>query len=112
MTEEIELQGKELITQLKKEVRDEFVTSDQNVYKEGLRTLAIKEQGLNKQINKLKAEVAQLDEMREALDQAFMRGDLHSIKDARGVVRQVREKEYDNTINKMNYLGNDSESIV
>ena len=76
--------------ELMKEVQDEFLTSDREVYKAGLRSLVIQEQKLNKQIASIQKDIKELHEAREALGQAFTDGELQSVEDARGVVRKVR----------------------
>jgi uncharacterized protein (UPF0335 family) len=86
------LNSDQLIKQIKKEVQNEFLTSNQEVYKAGLRSLIIQEQKLEKQIAQIKSEIKHLHEAREALDDAFKTGALHSVTDARGVVRKVSAK--------------------
>ncbi len=78
-----------VVEKLLKEVQDEFVTSDREVYKAGLRSLMIQEQKLLGQIAQINADIAHLHQAREALTTAFMNGSLHSVSDARGVVRKV-----------------------
>ena len=88
----VALNSEELLSQIKKEVQDEFVTSNQEVYKAGLRSLIVQEQKLQQQITSINAEIAQLHEARAALDEAFRTGVLHSVTDARGVVRKVNSR--------------------
>lgn len=83
------LNSDQLMKQIKKEVQNEFVTSNQEVYKAGLRSLIVQEQKLEQQINNIKNEIKQLHAAREALDEAFKTGVLHSVTDARGIVRKV-----------------------
>lgn len=87
------LNTQETLDQIKKEVHDEFITSDKEVYKEGLRSLLVQEQKLLKQKADMNAEIdsdiEKLKLTREALDQAFKDGSLHSVEDVRGVVRTV-----------------------
>lgn len=85
------LNNQETLDTLKKEVQEEFVTSDREVYKVGLRSLLVQEQKLQRQIEEIKGEIKHLHDAREALDEAFKNGSLHSVADARGVVRQVRQ---------------------
>lgn len=98
MTEEtkstaLALNTQETLNAIKKEVHDEFITSDKEVYKEGLRSLLVQEQKLLKQKADMSAEIdtdiEKLKLTREALDEAFKNGTLHSVEDLRGVVRTV-----------------------
>lgn len=101
MTQELKstalmINTQETIDQIKKEVENEFVTSDREVYKAGLRSLLIQEQKLTAQIASINAEITHLHQASDALTEAFKSGQLHSVADARGVVRSVkRELEKD-----------------
>lgn len=99
MTEEVKqtgtalaLNSEETLQQLNKEVQDEFVTSDQEVYKEGLRSLLVQKQKLLKQRASIDDDIAQLDNATIALGEAFKNGSLHSVEDVKGVVRTVGRK--------------------
>lgn len=61
------LNSQETLKELQKEVHEEFVTSDREVYKEGLRSLTIQEQKLRKQIAEIEREIAQVHEAKQAL---------------------------------------------
>jgi len=86
------LNTQEAVEQIQKEVMDEFVTSDREVYKAGLRSLLIQQQKLEQQKNQIDAEITHLHSARDALTEAFKTGVLHSAADARGVVRKVRKE--------------------
>lgn len=89
----------EAVEQIQKEVQDEFITSNKEVYKAGLRSLIIQEQKLVKQKASIDNDIAQLGAARDALTEAFKNGDLHSVEDARGVVRTVNKKISTNDFN-------------
>lgn len=94
------LNSQEKIDRIVKEVQDEFLTSDEEVFKAGLRSLLVQEQKLVKQKAKITADIdadlQHLADARVALTNAFKTGELHSVEDARGVVRKVkRELEKD-----------------
>lgn len=86
------LNTQQTVDQIIKEVQDEFITSDREVYKAGLRSLLIQEQKLNQQKAQIDNEIAQLREASNALTEAFKSGTLHSVSDARGVVRKVNSR--------------------
>lgn len=91
------LNSQETVDQIQKEVMDEFITSDREVYKAGLRSLLVHQQKLEQQKASIDAEIAHLALARDALTEAFKNGSLHSVSDARGVVRKVKkelEKEF------------------
>jgi uncharacterized protein with PIN domain len=90
------LNSDETLAELQKEVEDEFITSDKEVYKEALRSLKVTEQKLKKQINEIHGELKDLEKAKQALDHAFKNGELHSVEDARGVTRTVASKIVDN----------------
>lgn len=99
MTEETQKQStalalntQEIADKLMEEVQAEFLTSDREVYKAGLRSLLIQEQKLLQQKASIDADIRQLNEARNALSDAFKSGQLHSVSDARGVVRKVNQK--------------------
>ncbi len=81
----------EKVDRIIKEVQDEFITSDEKVYKAGLRSLIIQEQKLIKQKNSIDTDIKHLHDARDALTLAFKNGELHSVEDARGVVRSVNK---------------------
>lgn len=87
------LNNDDALAELKKEVQEEFITSDREVYKEALRSLMVQEQKLNRQrdeiVKQVEQDIEQLRAARAALDEAFRNGTLHSAQDARGVVREV-----------------------
>ena len=87
------LNNDDALAELKKEVQEEFITSDREVYKEALRGLMVHEQKLKRQLSEIqkqiKDEIEQLEQSRTALDQAFKDGSLQSAQDARGVIREV-----------------------
>ena len=90
------LNSQETVDQIQKEVMDEFITSDREVYKAGLRSLLVHQQKLEQQKEQIDAEIAHLQQANAALTEAFKNGTLHSVADARGVVRKVkRELEKD-----------------
>lgn len=86
------LNTNETLQNLQKEVMDEFVTSDREVYKAALRSLLTQEQKLNKQKASIDKDIDQLKQVRAALDESFKNGTLHSAEDARGVVRTVGKR--------------------
>lgn len=94
------LNDDQALAALQKEVAEEFVTSDREVYKKGLRSLMTQEQQLQKQIRSIEAEIKQLHETRVALDEAFKNGSLQSIEDARGITRSVRAKSVSDRIDR------------
>ena len=65
------LNTNETLAKLQKEVTEEFVTSDHEVYKEALRSLLVQEQKLQKQIADIQREIKDLDSAKVALDDAF-----------------------------------------
>jgi len=83
------LNTQETLEQLNQEVQSEFITSDREVYKEGLRSLLVQEQKLLKQKASIEQDIKQLHTTRDALGEAFKNGTLHSVEDVRGVVRTV-----------------------
>ncbi len=87
------LNNDDALAELKKEVQEEFITSDREVYKEALRSLMVQEQKLNRQrdeiVKQVEQDIKQLHEARVALDGAFKDGTLQSAQDARGVIREV-----------------------
>lgn len=83
------LNSEESLKAIQQEVMDEFITSDKEVYKEGLRSLLVQEQKLNRQKAEIDKDIEVLHQARAALDEAFRNGTLHSVEDARGVVRSV-----------------------
>jgi uncharacterized protein YlxW (UPF0749 family) len=99
------LNNNETLKSLQKEVMDEFITSDREVYKEALRSLLAQEQRLNQQridLNKeLDEEMAQVAEAKKLLDASFKDGTLHSVQDARGIVRTVGRNSANQRIEKM-----------
>lgn len=97
------INNQEAVDQIRKEVEEEFITSDREVYKAGLRSLLIQEQKLTAQIAEINAEITHLHQASDALTEAFKNGQLHSVSDARGVVRSVRrelEKDFSTNLNK------------
>lgn len=91
------LNTQETVDQIMKEVHEEFIASDREVYKAGLRSLLVQQQKLDAQIAQIKSEIDHLHQARDALTEAFKGGTLHSVSDARGVVRKVKrglEKEF------------------
>lgn len=96
------LNTQQTVDQIIKEVQDEFITSDREVYKAGLRSLMIQEQKLNQQKAQIDNEITQLREASNALTEAFKSGTLHSVSDARGVVRKVNKKLENNFASDLN----------
>lgn len=95
------INNQEKIDRIIKEVQDEFITSDEEVFKAGLRSLTVQEQKLLKQRASIDADIQHLNAARSALTEAFKAGELHSVQDARGVVRKVRkdfEKDFASNI--------------
>jgi hypothetical protein len=86
------LNSQESLDALKKEVMDEFITSDKEVFKAAMRSLLTQEQKLNKQKASIDQDIEQLHKARAALEEAFKNGTLHSAEDARGVVRTVGKR--------------------
>lgn len=86
------LNSQEAIDSILKEVQEEFITSDREVFKAGLRSLMIQEQKLLQQKASIDADIVVLGQARDALTEAFRKGELHSVSDARGVVRTVNSK--------------------
>ena len=84
------LNSNEVLSSLQKEVMDEFLTSDREVYKEALRSLYLQEQKLKQQIADVESDIKELHAAKAALDDAFKNGTLRSTTDARGIVRTVR----------------------
>jgi flagellar biosynthesis/type III secretory pathway chaperone len=83
------LNSDETLQSLKKQVQDEFVTSDKEVYKEGLRSLLVQKQKLLQQIATINDDIKHIDATQAALDEAFKAGTLHSVQDLKGVIRTV-----------------------
>lgn len=103
------LNNQEIVDSIVKEVQEEFITSDREVFKAGLRSLLVQEQKLLGQISQINSEIEHLHQARDALTEAFKAGTLHSVQDARGVVRKVkRELERDFT-NNYNNIDDDFE---
>lgn len=101
VTTALAVNGEDVRSQIMKEVQEEFVTSDRKVYKAGLRSLMIQEQQLNKQKVEIDKEINELRAARDALGEAFTKGELQSVEDARGVtmyVKNIREHFDDNDI--------------
>lgn len=88
----LSLNNNEMLSNLQKEVMEEFITSDREVYKEALRSLLVSEQKLERQITEIENEIADLQVAKAALDEAFRNGTLHSAQDARGIVRTVGQR--------------------
>lgn len=89
------LNTQEALTEIQQEVQNEFITSDREVYKEGLRSLLVQEQKLRRQISQIEKEIGELHQAKLLLDEAFKNGTLHSVEDARGIVRKVRRNDDD-----------------
>ena len=86
------LNSDEKLQTLKKQVQDEFVTSDEEVYKEGLRSLLVQKQKLLQQKATIDDDITHLDAAQAALDAAFKNGTLHSVQDVKGVIRTVGKR--------------------
>lgn len=94
------LNSDETLQQLNREVQDEFITSDKEVYKEGLRSLLVQKQKLLRQIESINTDIKQLDAAAAALGVAFKSGELHSVEDVKGVVRTVGKRAAIRSINE------------
>lgn len=71
---------------IREEVAKEFVTSKEEVYREGLRSLTHQENLLLKQANEVKKDLERIEQAKQDLAAAFVAGKLISMDDVRECV--------------------------
>ncbi len=82
----------ETVKQLNEEVRKEFITSSEEVYKEALRSLITQENQLLKQLDTIRKDREELSFVSTELEQAFVDGKLISMEDAKRICKEAKQE--------------------
>lgn len=84
--------SKETVRKLNEEVRNEFITSSSEVYKEALRSLIKQENILLKQIDTIRQDRDELSFVTTELERAFVEGNLISMEDAKRICQEAKRE--------------------
>lgn len=76
----------EKLKKLNEEVKSEFNTSKDSVYKEALRSLILLEDKYKKQINQIQNDLEKVGKVKVKLEEAYLAGELISREDAKKAI--------------------------
>lgn len=77
------------LKRLNEEVRAEYIKTQEDVYKEALRSLLNQEANLSAQIASIQKEVLEVIAAKQVLEKAYLEGKLQTKQDARKIVQEA-----------------------